>query len=65
MADFRFACPHCGQDIECDELWSGHDIQCPTCQKELTVPPKPDAPPHAAFAAAKPGQARLSIGQST
>jgi hypothetical protein len=64
MADFRFACPHCGQDIECDELWTGHDIQCPTCQKELTVPPKPDAPPHAAFAAAKPGQARLSIGSS-
>jgi len=28
------------------------------------VPPKPDAPPHAAFATAKPGQARLSIGSS-
>jgi type II secretory pathway pseudopilin PulG len=64
MADFRFACPNCGQDIECDELWSGHEIPCPTCQKELTVPPKPSGPPHAAFAAAKPGQARLSIGSS-
>ena len=64
MADFKFTCIHCGQDIECDELWSGHQIQCPTCQKELTVPPKPDAPPHATLAAAKPGQPRLSIGQS-
>jgi hypothetical protein len=64
MADFKFTCVHCGQDIECDELWSGHQIQCPTCQKELTVPPKPDAPPHAHLASAKPGQPRLSIGQS-
>lgn len=64
MADFKFTCTHCGQDIECDELWSGHQIQCPTCQKELTVPPKPDEPPHANLAAAKPGQPRLSIGQS-
>jgi hypothetical protein len=64
MADFKFACTHCGQEIECDELWSGHEIQCPTCKKELTVPPKPDAPPHASLASAKPGQPRLSIGQS-
>jgi hypothetical protein len=64
MADFKFTCPHCGQDIECDELWSGHQIQCPTCQKDITVPAKPDAPPHANLAAAKPGQPRLSIGQS-
>ncbi len=64
MADFRFKCPQCGQEIECDELWSGHQIQCPTCQKEITVPPKPDGPPHASFASAKPGQSRLSIGSS-
>lgn len=64
MADLRFTCSHCKQDIECDELWSGHQIECPTCKTELTVPPKPDAPPHATLAAAKPGEARLSIGQS-
>ncbi len=64
MADFRFTCTHCGQEIECDELWSGREIQCPSCQNQLMVPPKPDAPPHAAFAKAAPGQARLSIGQS-
>jgi DNA-directed RNA polymerase subunit RPC12/RpoP len=64
MADLRFNCAQCGQEIECDELWSGREIQCPTCQKELVVPPKPDAPPHAALATAKPVQARLSIGSS-
>jgi hypothetical protein len=64
MADMKFACSHCRQEIECDELWSGHQIQCPTCQTELTVPPKPDAPPHATLASAKPGQPRLSIGAS-
>ena len=64
MADLRFTCSHCKQEIECDELWSGHQIECPTCKTELTVPPKPEAPPHATLAAAKPGEARLSIGQS-
>ena len=64
MADLKFACPLCGQEIECDELWSGHQIQCPTCRKELTVPLRPEGPPHASFANARPGQARLSIGSS-
>lgn len=64
MADMKFACSHCGQEIECDELWTGHEIQCPTCQKQLMVPPKPDAPPHASLAGAKAGEPRLSIGQS-
>jgi hypothetical protein len=30
----------------------------------LVVPPKPSAPPHATLASAKPGQPKLSIGQS-
>ena len=64
MADLKFACSHCGQSIECDELWSGHQIQCPTCKHEITVPPKPDAPPHATLASAAASQPRLSIGQS-
>src|ERR1019366_7636134 len=50
MADMKFNCSHCGQDIECDELWSGHEIQCPTCQGQLVVPPKPEAAPHATLA---------------
>ena len=64
MADLKFACLHCKQEIECDELWSGRQIECPTCKKEITVPPKPEAPPHAGLASAKPSLARLSIGQS-
>jgi DNA-directed RNA polymerase subunit RPC12/RpoP len=64
MADMKFSCSHCGQQIECDELWSGHEIQCPTCQGQLVVPPKPDAPPHATLASAKPNQPKLSIGHS-
>jgi hypothetical protein len=38
MADLKFSCPQCGQHISCDELWSGHQIQCPVCQTSLTVP---------------------------
>jgi hypothetical protein len=64
MADFKFSCPHCSIAIECDELWCGREIQCPSCQKEFAVPQKPAGPPHAALAGAKPGQAKLSIGSS-
>src|SRR5271169_457151 len=47
MADIKFACPHCNQHITCDELWGGHELQCPSCQGQLTVPgrPAPAAPP--------------------
>jgi hypothetical protein len=64
MADFKFSCPHCAISVECDELWCGHEIQCPSCQKEFVVPQKPAEPPHATLASAKPAQARLSIGSS-
>jgi len=48
MADIKFNCPHCKQDIQCDELWCGHNIQCPICQGEMAVPQKEAAPPAAA-----------------
>jgi hypothetical protein len=38
MADMTFSCPLCQQPICCDELWSGHEIKCPSCQGNLTVP---------------------------
>ncbi len=41
MADIKFACPHCNQHITCDELWGGHELQCPSCQGNLTVPARP------------------------
>lgn len=68
MADIKFSCPSCNQEIECDELWSGHDLACPTCQAQITVPqvqaggaPKPAIPagPVAVPTGANP---RLSIG---
>ena len=52
MAEIKFFCPHCKQKISCDELWGGHQLQCPSCQREVTVPqsqaapvPSPAAPP--------------------
>jgi len=52
MAELKFICPHCNQKISCDELWGGHQLQCPSCQREVTVPqneaapaPVPAAPP--------------------
>jgi len=38
MADFKFACPGCGQHIVCDEMWGGRQMQCPACHCELIVP---------------------------
>jgi hypothetical protein len=64
MADFKFSCPHCSTVIECDELWCGREIQCPSCQKEFAVPQKPAGGIHASFAVAKSGQSKLSIGAS-
>ena len=44
MADIKFSCPHCSQHITCDELWCGHEIQCPICQGALMVPAAAPAP---------------------
>ena len=53
MADIKFCCPHCNQHITCDELWGGHQLQCPSCQGTLTVPSKaPAGPPPAPVATA-------------
>ena len=44
MADIKFSCPHCNQHITCDELWGGHELQCPGCQGTLVVPGVAAAP---------------------
>jgi len=44
MADIKFSCPHCNQHITCDELWGGHELQCPGCQGNLIVPGGAAAP---------------------
>lgn len=52
MADIKFSCPHCNQHITCDELWGGHQLQCPSCQGTLTVPARPAPAPAPAPASA-------------
>ena len=46
--DINFDCPHCGQNLETDEILSGTGIDCPVCKKYLTIPGSaitPDLPP--------------------
>ena len=38
MADINFDCPHCGQNLETDDILSGSGIDCPVCKKFLTIP---------------------------
>ncbi len=47
MAEIKFACPNCGQHITCDELWGGHQLDCPSCKNPLVVPAQaaPQPPP--------------------
>ena len=49
MAEFKFACPQCGQFIQCDERWSGQQLPCPACRTIMIVPqlalPEPPAAP--------------------
>ena len=61
MSDFKFSCPNCGQHISANEAWSGRQIQCPSCQREITVPQMAPAPGAAQPApAAPPPAVRLS-----
>jgi hypothetical protein len=39
MAEFKFACPQCAQNIQCNTSYAGTQINCPTCQKPIVVPP--------------------------
>jgi len=38
MADMKFSCPQCGQHISYGETWAGHQIQCPACHSNISVP---------------------------
>jgi len=65
MAELKFNCSKCGQLIACDELWIGHQINCPTCQTELSVPAQQEAPkPNNPLVPQVPGATKLSIGQA-
>ena len=41
MNDFKFSCPHCQQHMQCDEQFSGREIQCPGCHVLMRIPPIP------------------------
>ena len=41
MKQFKFSCPHCEQHLQCDEQFSGREIQCPNCQVLIRIPPVP------------------------
>jgi DNA-directed RNA polymerase subunit RPC12/RpoP len=41
MSEFKYACPVCGQHIQCDSTQSGTVMECPTCFQKITVPQAP------------------------
>jgi hypothetical protein len=71
MAEFKFPCPRCGQNIQCDTGYSGTQINCPACQQAIVVPqaPVPFAapvpPPAAASPAIRRGTPALAAGRES
>ena len=41
MSEFKFNCSHCGQHLQCEEQYSGREIECPTCHVLIRIPPVP------------------------
>ena len=41
MAEFKFSCQQCRQNIQCDTSYVGSRINCPACQQSIIVPPAP------------------------
>lgn len=41
MKEFKFACPVCGQHMAATPEQTGAHVQCPSCFRELIVPPPP------------------------
>jgi acetyl-CoA carboxylase beta subunit len=41
MSEFKFSCPHCNQHLQCDEQFSGRQIQCPHCDHLIRIPAAP------------------------
>src|SRR6185436_15036885 len=65
MAEFKFACPSCKQNIICDELWCGQQIQCPSCQAAIAVPAQQAATSGSSLVPPPPpgSTPKLSIGR--
>jgi hypothetical protein len=41
MSEFKFDCPHCHQHLQCEEQFSGREIQCPSCNVLIRIPAVP------------------------
>jgi len=41
MGDFKFSCPHCNQHLQCEDKFSGRQIQCPACNHLIRIPAAP------------------------
>lgn len=39
MSAFTFVCPQCQEPVQCDTTCCGVVITCPSCQKDIVVPP--------------------------
>ena len=44
MAEFKFPCSKCGQNIQCDVRYVGSQINCPSCRESIVVPPSSPSP---------------------
>lgn len=53
MSALKFTCPVCGQNMQCEKAYVGHQAPCPSCGADLRVPASdaaggaPDALPRA------------------
>jgi DNA-directed RNA polymerase subunit RPC12/RpoP len=41
MSEFKYACPVCGQHMQCDSSQTGSVTDCPTCFQKIIVPQAP------------------------
>lgn len=41
MSEFKYACPHCGQHIQCEAAQAGTTMECPTCFQKIIAPQAP------------------------
>lgn len=64
MAEFTFPCPACHRSIQCDDAWTGQQINCPLCNGLFTVP-KSAPGGHNPLVPKPPGDSKLATAQST
>jgi DNA-directed RNA polymerase subunit RPC12/RpoP len=65
MSEFKFLCPECGQKILGDAAYSGTQVACPTCQKNITIPAAASVPVMKPDLAASPSPAAVNRPQQT